>query len=149
SGIRLTHEWTKGRVVSLISSMIFAAALYNWKSGGFLTDLFYRKNWFPVSLATTYADLIKQPQHLLGTILISASSSSVYYTLAYSALVLIFEIKRMRLRKTPYIAAQTTTLMLLQILPLFLLPEILLPWLGHNNGLNKALADGLFPLCNY
>src|SRR5204863_4371006 len=36
-----------------------------------------------------------------------------------------------------------------QILPLFLLPEIILPWLGHNHLLPAWLADALFPVANY
>ena len=38
----------------------------------------------------------------------------------------------MAYRKTPYVKLQTWTLMLVQWVPLFLLPEVLLPWLGRN-----------------
>ena len=40
---------------------------------------------------------------------------------------------------------QTWTLMAIQVLPLFLLPEILLPWLDHHGFLPAAVADKLPP----
>ncbi len=51
----------------------------------------------------------------------------------------------MRRRRTPYVTAQTLTLVAVQLLLLFLLPEVLLPWLGHNGWLPRGLADALFP----
>lgn len=149
SGVRITGEWTKSRLIGMSLFLLFCAALYNWKSGGFLGELFYKSNWFPVSLSKTYAHVITQPQTLLGTVLLSASNPSFWYTLAYSAIVFIFGIKRIRRRKTPYITWQTSTLIAIQILPLFLLPEIILPWLGHNDRLPAAIADNLFPQVPY
>jgi polyferredoxin len=43
--------------------------------------------------------------------------------------------------------------MAIQVLPLFLLPEVLLPWAGHNgwfdSGFGKWLADQFFPAADY
>ena len=59
----------------------------------------------------------------------------------------------MKRRKTPYVNAQTITLMLIQVIPLFLLPFVLLPFLGNNgwfdSGTGKYLADHLFPAVKY
>src|SRR6478735_4184095 len=59
----------------------------------------------------------------------------------------------MQRRPTPYIRLQTWSLIGFQIVPLFLLPYILLPWAGHNgwfdHGFGKAFADALFPLAGY
>ena len=67
--------------------------------------------------------------------------------------MLIFGIKRIRSRQTPYVKVQTLTLAAVQWLPLFLLPEILLPLLGHNGwfdgGLPGKVADSLFPAVSY
>jgi NAD-dependent dihydropyrimidine dehydrogenase PreA subunit len=38
----------------------------------------------------------------------------------------------MRRRKTPYVRLQTLTLIAVQCIPLFLLPEVILPWIGNN-----------------
>jgi polyferredoxin len=61
----------------------------------------------------------------------------------------LFGTKRIRRRNTPYIKTQTLTLMAIQVLPLFLLPEIVLPFLGHNGLLWQPLADALFPVVDY
>ena len=45
---------------------------------------------------------------------------------------LVFGARRIARRRTPYVTAQTLTLMAVQVLPLFLLPELLLPWLDHS-----------------
>jgi NosR/NirI family nitrous oxide reductase transcriptional regulator len=50
----------------------------------------------------------------------------------YSAIVIVFGIRRVRHRKTAYVAWQTFALVAIQCLPLFVLPQILLPWMGRN-----------------
>ncbi|HEU5310584.1 MAG TPA: 4Fe-4S binding protein, partial [Candidatus Eisenbacteria bacterium] len=50
---------------------------------------------------------------------------------------------------TPYVTAQTWVLITVQVVPLFLLPEIVLPLLGHHGLLPAGLADALFPQANY
>jgi polyferredoxin len=61
--------------------------------------------------------------------------------------------KRIARRKTPYVKLQTWTLAAVQVIPLFLFPYIILPWLGHSGvfdgGLLGKVADQLFPLANY
>ena len=65
----------------------------------------------------------------------------------------MFGIRRIRRRKTPYVTWQTLSLMTIQFIPLFLLPEIVLPMLGHNgvfdSGAGKWIADQLFPVVTY
>ena len=58
--------------------------------------------------------------------------------------------RRVQRRRTPYVQAQTLSLVLIQCLPLFLLPYVLLPWAGHQGWFAegsalKPLADALFP----
>ncbi|TPW03871.1 MAG: hypothetical protein FD129_2979, partial [bacterium] len=99
--------------------LIFCAWLYNWKSS------------------------------LAGIIIQSASGPSFWYTLAYSLAVVIFGFQRIRRRRTPYVTAQTLTLMAIQVIPLFLLPEVILPWLNTHGLLPVGLADALFPAVDY
>jgi NosR/NirI family transcriptional regulator, nitrous oxide reductase regulator len=51
------------------------------------------------------------------------------------------------------VTRQTISLTLVQWIPLFLLPYLLLPYLGHNGafdaGFGKTFADNLFPAANY
>lgn len=156
SGIPINGEWNLGRVLAFAAFLIFCVWLYDWKSGGWFYDYFWEKNWFPFNLmdliaqwSAPLADRAADPSNLIGTIAYSAGSPSFYYTLAYSLLVVIFGWRRIRRRRTPYVTVQTVTLAIIQVVPLFLLPEIILPWMGANGvfeqGVAKTIADGLFP----
>jgi len=136
--------------------LLFASWLYNWKSGGRMSELFAARHWFPFNLPTllttaggTLARDAADPRTLVGTLAISAAGPAFWYTLAYTLLIVIFGVRRIRRRRTPYVTAQTLTLTAIQILPLFLLPEIILPLLGHNDLLPRGIADALFPVVNY
>ncbi len=67
-------------------------------------------------------------------------SQTFWYTGLYSLTILIFGLRRMKVKKTRYIKYQTWTLILIQIFPLFLLPEFIFPllgkigWLGSEHG---------------
>ncbi|MBM9499164.1 NAD(P)-binding domain-containing protein [Leptospira sp. 201903071] len=75
-----------------------------------------------------------------------------HYTLLYSLTILTFGLRRIKVRPTKYIRRQTWTLILIQVFPLFLLPEIILPFLGQNNLLgdpNGFLLTQVFPYGAY
>jgi len=156
SGMRVANEMRPARWVALALFVGFCAWLYNWKSGGSMSDLFAARHWFPFNLPDLLraagggiARAASDPHTLLGILAISAAGPSFWYTLAYSTIVVIFGIRRIRRRRTPYVTAQTITLMAVQVLPLFLLPEIILPWLGAHGVLPQGLADALFPTVTY
>jgi ferredoxin len=69
--------------------------------------------------------------------------------LIYTSAIGFFGWQRIQRRQTPYVKRQTITLFLVQLFPLFLLPEIFLPWMGYlgayDAGIGKVLADHLFP----
>src|SRR5262249_18590480 len=136
--------------------MLFCAWLYNWKSGGSFSDLWYRNHWFPTNLPDLLARAgsatraaAADPRTLVGTLAISASGPSFWYTLAYSLVILIFGLRRIPGRRTPYITAKALALMAIQAVPLFLLPETVPPQLGAHGLLPKGLADALFPAVSY
>jgi NosR/NirI family transcriptional regulator, nitrous oxide reductase regulator len=156
SGVRIGGEMRPGRWAAMGLFLIFCAWLYNWKSGGSMSDFFAARHWFPFNLpgllraaggkvAADAAD----PGTLLGTLAISAAGPAFWYTVAYSLIVVIFGVRRIRRRKTPYITWQTVTLMAVQVVPLFLLPEVILPLLGHHGLLPRGLLDALFPEVTY
>lgn len=150
SGVRIRGEWTAGALAGFIAFFAFCVFLYHWKTDAGIPvySLFKKNNWFPFNLA-----LPDDPAGLLGTIKLSMLSPSFYYSLAYSVCIVVFGIRRIQRRKTPYVKAQTISLMAIQCVPLFLLPYILLPWLGHNGwfdaGAGKSLADALFPVTEW
>ncbi len=57
-------------------------------------------------------------------------SQSFWYTGFYSLTILIFGLRRMKMKPTKYIKLQTWSLILIQALPLFILPEFIFPLLG-------------------
>lgn len=141
SGIRITGEWGRRSVLGFIAFMLFMIWVYHWKAAkaipvlGPLPDA---QNPDPASalawlesLSALGARFLNDPTTLLGTLKISMSAPAFYYTLAYTAIVIVFGIRRIRRRRTPYIRLQTLTLMAIQSLPLFILPEIVLPLAGH------------------
>jgi ferredoxin len=65
-------------------------------------------------------------------------SQGFYYTALYSVTILIFGLRRMKMKPTRYIKLQTWSLILIQVLPLFILPEIIFPWLGSIGALGGA-----------
>jgi NosR/NirI family nitrous oxide reductase transcriptional regulator len=156
SGLGLAGEMTPFRWAGLAAFVGFCAWLYNWKSGGSMSSLWERHGWFPFDLPARLASLggglaaaAADPRTLLGTLAISAAAPAFWYTLAYSILIVTFGYRRIRRRKTPYVTAQTLTLMAIQVVPLFLLPELVLPLLGHNGHLPVGIADALFPVVDY
>jgi NosR/NirI family nitrous oxide reductase transcriptional regulator len=150
SGVRIRGEWRKTTWVALMLVLIAAILLYHWKTdfGIPVYRWFKAHHWFPWSLIAN-AD----PATLWGTLQLSFQSPSFYYSLAYSLIVTVFGWRRIRRRRTPYITVQTLTLIAVQVIPLFLLPYILLPWAGHNGwfdaGFGRHVADAFFPVTQW
>lgn len=149
SGVKIRGEWTPWSYTSFFLFVACCVFIYNWKSFGQLNKAFQAKGWFPYNLP----ELASDKTSLLGTLSISLREPGFYYSIAYCLCVLIFGVRRIRKRKTPYVTAQTWTLIAIQCIPLFLLPYLVLPYLGHNGAFDagglKTVADGLFPTAGY
>lgn len=152
SGIPISGEGTVRGWLALAGFIAFCIFLYFWKSGGFAET--WLDPW-PGNMAALLRSLggwfhsqVADRATLIGTLAVSLKSRSFYYTFLYSSAICVFGFRRMRRRKTPYVRLQTTTLILVQVIPLFLLPEIVLPWLGYHgvfdHGFGKTIADNLF-----
>jgi NosR/NirI family nitrous oxide reductase transcriptional regulator len=152
SGIPIAGEGTLLGWIALGLLLAFCVFVYAWKSEGFA------KTWLDPwpenmpaiisSLGGWFQSQVADRSTLLGTLAVSLKSRSFYYTFLYSSLIVGFGVARIRRRNTPYVTLQTIVLMLVQVVPLFLLPEIVLPWLGYDgwydHGLGKTVADHLF-----
>lgn len=136
SGISIRGEWTAKTWAGFLAFFLFCIFLYNWKAGGAVNQFFRQHRWFPFNIDS-----------------VTLSEPGFYYSLAYCSCVMLFGIDRMRRKKTPYVRAQTLTLMAVQLVPLFLLPYIILPAMGRagwfNAGMGKTIADNLFPVVTY
>jgi len=156
SGLRIAGEMRPRQWMAMGLFLLFCAWLYNWKSGGSMSQLFADRHWFPFNLPQLLSGLgpglaaaARTPGTLIGTLAISASGPAFWYTLAYSTIVVLFGLKRIRRRRTPYVTVQTLTLMFVQVVPLFLLPEVILPQLNYHGLLPRGIADALFPAVSY
>lgn len=149
SGIRITGEWSPRQWALLVAFFSFCVFIYHWKSYyWFPTESLNPANWIE-GIKGAFGDAANQKDSLIYTVLTSAKGPSFYYTLLYSSAILFFGLRRIQRRKTPYVKLQTWTLIAMQWLPLFILPEIILPWMGRNglftDGAALApLADALF-----
>ncbi len=158
SGININGEWRIPQWIGLAAMALLVLWIYHWK--GDYNIPFGLKDTFNQYLGLNPATWMSQlsgwwdePGTLGHTLKISMSGRSFYYTLAYAMIVTIFGIRRIQRRNTPYITLQTTTLTLVQVIPLFILPEIIFPLLGHNGifdaGLGAWFADTFFPEVTY
>jgi thioredoxin reductase/ferredoxin len=143
SGIPIQGETSPVGWLGIAALILACVFVYSWKSGG------PTESWLNPSVwADGLRGLFSDRSTLLATLAVSMKSRSFYYTLIYSLAIFAFGLDRMRRRRTPYVKLQTWTLLTVQWLPLFILPEIILPWLGYNgvfsSGMGAHIGDNLF-----
>ena len=147
SGLVVTGEWRKRAWLGFLTFFAFCLFLFHWKGGGQLYGLFQTNGWFPFNLSGG------NPSTLLGSIRNAARDPGFYYSLVYCLCIVLFGIQRIRRRKTPYVRRQTLTLMAIQLIPLFILPYVVLPWIGNNggfdSGIGRWIGDTFFPGGSY
>ncbi|MHC5109924.1 MAG: NAD(P)-binding domain-containing protein [Planctomycetota bacterium] len=148
AGVPIRGEWRASTYISFTLFTFFCIFLYHWKkdvSELRVNQWFRRRGWFPYnvdgffqSIGGWITEAANTSTHLLYTLRQSMSEPSFYYTLAYCVLVITFGIRRIRRRRTPYVMVQTIVLMSIQTFPLFLLPEIVLPWMGNSGWFSQG-----------
>ncbi|TGM88648.1 NAD(P)-binding domain-containing protein [Leptospira licerasiae] len=135
--------------IALGSGIVFAASSIRFL---FSKEAFFAWRWrtfknFYLLSAALYFSAVYLSAKYLGFYLFG-KYPNFHYTVLYSATILFFGIRRIQVRPTQYIKLQTITLILIQIFPLFLLPEIILPFLGDKGILgpsNGFLLTQVFP----
>lgn len=168
-GVRIRGDWNAQRVAGLVLFLAFCVWLYHWKKESvtiapvppfsWIAEIgawWKAQGWFPYDVPQRWSALggaFSDPASLLGTLKVSLGEPGFYYSFAYCLCVALFGVARIRRRRTPYVTWQTIALILIQCIPLFLLPYILLPWMGSNgwfeSGAGKWFADEFFPQANY
>ncbi|MEM9017886.1 MAG: hypothetical protein AAGC68_12805, partial [Verrucomicrobiota bacterium] len=96
-----------------------------------INETFVANQWFPFPLAESWAKVFPDITGFFGMMRLSVNDPGFYYSLIYCALMVLFGIRRIKKRNTPYVTRQTQVLLAIQIIPLFLLPYLILPWMGH------------------
>jgi NosR/NirI family transcriptional regulator, nitrous oxide reductase regulator len=133
SGIHISGEHTPKFWLTMAGTVLFSIWLYHWKKGGKLPFDGHFPAWLnpqPGAFFTSLHGWWDTVGTLGNTLKSAVSEPSFYYSLAYCVCVLAFGIRRIRRRKTPYVKLQTTVLTLVQWIPLFILPYVVLPYLG-------------------
>ncbi|MEP6822442.1 MAG: NAD(P)-binding domain-containing protein [Chthoniobacterales bacterium] len=160
SGLHVRGDWRPLTWISCLAFVLFCVVLYHWKSNH--PQEFPVQKWanqqkaFPYNIPKAIeaaggkiAEWSSRDTNLLYTIKRGLGNPAFYYTLAYCTCVFVFGIRRIRRRRTPYVTVQTIVLICSQCIPLFILPEIILPWLGRNGWFEPGqplhwLANQLF-----
>lgn len=77
--------------------------------------------------------------------------SGTWYSLLYSTTIVIFGLRRIHRTPTRYVKLQTYTLMAVQVIPLFLLPVVILPFLWKTGvlGPDSWLIRNAFPVAQW
>lgn len=155
SKVAISGESTAMGWVYFALFIVLCIAIYDWKNFGFLNGI-WSLTPFPDNMPSVLGGLsqwwqvqVDDRTTLIGTIAMSMKSRSFYYTLVYTLLIGIFGYLRIKRRNTPYVTVQTLTLFFIQAIPLFLLPEVFLPWMGYlgfyDAGVGQSIANSLFP----
>ncbi|MDP4625422.1 MAG: NAD(P)-binding domain-containing protein [Akkermansiaceae bacterium] len=141
SGITVSGDKGAKFWATISFALLFCVWMYHWKKGGKLPFDGHLPEWLLPNPGTLFAGLAGwwSTPGTLGYIFKGATNDpSFYYSLAYCSCVLIFGIRRIRRRKTPYVKLQTTVLTLIQWIPLFILPYFVFPWLGANSAFTSG-----------
>jgi NosR/NirI family transcriptional regulator, nitrous oxide reductase regulator len=158
SGLAIAGEWSWAVWAGMIFSLVFCIWLFHWKKYGFtiggklwpeLSVTWLNPATWTQAIADVFGMVASDRASLLFTTLDSARQPGFYYALAYCVLVLIFGWRRIRRRKTPYVTRQTIVLVAIQCILLFIIPQLLLPWMGrnglfHDGTLLQPFADTFF-----
>ncbi|MGB8165958.1 MAG: NAD(P)-binding domain-containing protein [Chthoniobacteraceae bacterium] len=126
SGITINGDRNRKWWITFALTLIAFIWLYHWKKDFFVgTPIDFNPSAVVSSDSTDTTSLF-------ATLRDSAKYRSFWYSSIYAIVVIIFGIRRVQRRKTPYVKLQTLSLVLIAVIPLYLLPEIILPWMGHN-----------------
>lgn len=147
SGIPIRGEWRAATYASFAAFFAFCVFLYTWKADTGVNHYFSAHKWFPFNIQPIGSGAFSR------ALSDAIASPGFYYSLAYCVAIVLFGYRRIQRRRTPYVTRQTLSLMAFQVIPLFLLPYLVLPWMGNagvfDNGFMKTVGDNLFPDHSY
>lgn len=147
-GIRIEGVYDLRWWASFILAFSLVLFVYRWKSeGSEVAEYFRQRGWFPYGFMP---DKWESTGFIIRTLAANVKSPGFFYELLYTSVIIGFGLRRVLKYPTPYIKRQTLSLMLVQLIPLFLLPYLILPFLDYlglfNTVVGKWVADQLFPV---
>ncbi len=148
SGLTISGDRGRKWWITFALTLLAFIWLYHWKKDFFVGT--------PIDFAPTtlLPAASADPTTFLSTLREAATYRSFWYSFTYAAVVVVFGIRRVQRRRTPYVKWQTLTLVLIATIPLFLLPELLLPWAGRNGWFAegaplRGFADQFFEVADW
>lgn len=148
SGLTINGDHGRKWWITFALTLLGFIWLYHWKKDFFVGT--------PIDLNPTALrpSASADPTRFLSTVREAATNRSFWYSLTYAIVVIVFGIRRVQRRRTPYVKLQTLTLVLIATIPLFLLPELLLPWMGRNGFFAegaplRGFADQFFEIADW
>ena len=135
SGIAIRGEFST-RYKVFLAILTFITLLYGMKVLKWFENTPVWLGNIGVNMTQTFADQTS----FFGSMAIQAKDPGFWVTLLYSTAVVTFGIDRLRRRKTPYVRLQTITLMAIQCIPLFILPELIPPWMDRNGMVSESIG---------
>lgn len=153
SKMALSGQRSTRLLVGASTFFIACVVAYGMKAFGW----FGQSEWHPSRLAAESLARLETTgdTSTLRYTITASLANGIGFVIAflYCTAVVTFGIARIKRRNTPYVTRQTLSLIFFQCVFLFLLPEVILPWLGHHglcdSGIGKAIADELFPAASY
>jgi ferredoxin len=109
-----------GSLVFLVSGALSLLCLWNRRERYFSTPWNRFKHGYYIAVAAGFTGVYFH--YMLGRDAGWVEGPTYWYSLIYSLTLLVFGIRRMRMRRTRYIRAQVATLVFIQVFFLFLLP---------------------------
>jgi thioredoxin reductase/polyferredoxin len=159
SGVPIRGEWRASTWISFVLVVALCFFIYHWKKGGTFIPIhewWVNHGLFPFGVPAWWQGLgawFADRRTMGGVLSVSLGEPGFYYSLFYCSAVVFFGLARIQRRRTPYVKVQTWALMAIQVIPLFLLPYLVLPWLGARGGFDggvlRSVADALFPAVDY
>lgn len=123
--------WLSVGVFLITGVVVLQDVLRNWKKY-FSTKWSYIKNSYFIFVIAVFLISFFGSKYFgfhLGN-----KDPYFWYSFLYTTTILLFGIRRIAVSKKKYVTYQTTLLFLIQAVPLFIIPNFVLPWL-HNLGL--------------
>ena len=158
-GDTVNYNWYGWRDLTIDMAAWISAVLFMIASAGVIVWMIRRrKRWFGGGGWQTFRYLYFAAVAALFLIAflggkyagvkLAGMEPGFWYTFLYSLTILVFGLRRMHRTPTRYVRVQTWTLILVQMIPLFILPEIVLPALwksGIITGDSWVVAN-VFPI---
>lgn len=136
-----TVSWVSVLVFIVTGVVVLFDLLRNWKKY-FSTKWAYIKNgYFAFTLVLFLVSFFGDKYFDFN---LGQKDPYFWYGFLYTTTILLFGIRRISVTKTKYVTQQTILLFLIQALPLFIIPNFVLPWMHDAQLIHPWIVENVF-----